>query len=195
MMTQFSNLPARRWALLVLVLTPLLSCGGDTRLDFPRPTEPLETTVFDLLEGPLDRASAFDVVAGRGLGEPRAVRVDQSAQWDIAFAEMGGQPVWLPRGFFEANEPSSGITLLNRAFEEITNVPGNSEDYEGMDPVPASVGAVYAIRSRSDPTLSLPCRVFAKLEVLSIEFDPARVQFRFLWNPNCDDTNVTPEDS
>lgn len=194
MMTAFRNLRVRRCAVFVLALTPVLSCGDDD-FDFPRPTEPLETTVFDLLEGPVDRASAFDVVVGRGQGAPRAVRVDQSGQWDIAFAEMGGQTVWLPRGFFESNEPSSGITQLDRGFEEVTNVPGGSEDYEEIDPVPASAGAVYAIRSRSDPALALPCRVFAKLEVLSIEPDPARVLFKFLWNPNCDDTNVTPQGS
>ncbi len=106
---------------------------------------------------------------------------------------MDGQPVWLPQGFFDALEPSSGILRLSSAFDQIETVPAQRELYEAEQPVPVSEAVTYAIRSRNDPALSLPCRIFAKLEVLSIEGDPARVRIRILWNPNCDSRRVTPE--
>ncbi len=146
------------------------------------------------MAGPIDRPSGFNVVSGRSAGSPGSVRVDESDRWDVAFAVLDGAPVWLPRGFFDGLEPSSGILRLTVAFDQVREVPENRDLYETRQPVPISEAAVYAIRSRQDPTLSLPCRLYAKLEVLSIQGDPAQVRFRFLWNPNCDDRNVTPGD-
>lgn len=192
---------AKRFGAMLLVIAIAIhfaACGDDLNLSFRRPSEPFEATLFDLFGGPLDRASALDVVAGSGrLGIPRAVRVDQggAVQWDVAFAVMDGQPVWLPRGFFAGFEPSSGIVALERGFEEIIRVPGDRSLYEMEDPIPLSEGTTYAIRSRNSPGLSLPCRIFAKLEVEELELDPARIRVRFLWNPNCDDRLVTPEAS
>ncbi len=178
----------------LLPFAALLGCGDNLNISFPRPSEPLEETLFDLVAGPIDRPSGLNVVSGRGSGSPRAVRVDESSEWDVAFAIMGGEPVWLPQGFFEAFEPSSGIVRLEGVFDQIQDAPSNRELYETEDPVPLVEGATYAIRSRNDPALSLPCRIFAKLEVISIEGDPTRARIRILWNPNCDRRRVTPGD-
>lgn len=183
----------RRAALLLLPFAALPACGDRLNISFPRPSEPLEETLFDLVAGPIDRPSGLNVVSGRGSGVPRAVRVDETGEWDVAFAIMDGQAVWLPQGFFDAFEASSGIRRLPGAFDQIESVPGERELYESEQPVPVSEAVTYAIRSRNDPALSLPCRIFAKLEALSIEGDPARVRIRVLWNPNCDDRRVTPE--
>lgn len=173
-----------------LLAASLTACGDDSTFLFPVPAEPIESTMFDLVTGPLDRPSAFDLVAGRGRGLPRTVRVDQTEQWDIAFAVLEGEAVWLPRGFFESIQPSSGITRLDGDFDNITSVPGDSEAYEEDEPLPIVEGAVYAIRSRTDPALTLPCRVFGKVRVLSLEGTPPQIDFETVWNPNCDDTNV-----
>lgn len=170
----------------------LLGCGDNLNISFPRPSEPLEETLFDLVAGPIDRPSALDVVSGRGSGLPRPVRVDESGEWDVAFGIVAGQPVWLPQGYFEAFEASSGIVRLEGTFDQIQDAPSDRELYETEQPVPLVEAATYAIRSRNDPALSLPCRIFAKLEVIAIEGDPARVRIRMLWNPNCDRRRVTP---
>ncbi len=177
----------------LLPFAVLLGCGDNLNISFPRPSEPLEETLFDLVAGPIDRPSALDVVSGRGSGIPRPVRVDESGEWDIAFAIMNGQPVWLPQGFFEALEVSSGVRRLTGTFDQIEVVPSDRELYESEQPVPVEEAVTYAIRSRNDPALSLPCRIFAKLEVISVEGDPAQVRVRILWNPNCDERRVTPE--
>ena len=172
-----------------------LACGDDLDPRFRRPGAPFEATLFDLFMGPIDRPSALDVLPGAGsVGAPLAVRVDQTDQWDVAFAVVDGEPVWLPRGFFVEFEASSGILPLDRGFDEIERVPGDRTLYEMEQPVPVTVGTTYAIRSRSDPNLSLPCRIFAKLVVDELQSDPVRIRVRFLWNPNCDQVLVTPEE-
>ncbi|UCF20579.1 MAG: hypothetical protein JSU87_03970 [Gemmatimonadota bacterium] len=182
-----------RAALLLLAAVALAGCGSDLDVDFTRPSEPEELTLFDLVAAPIDRPSGLNLLSGRGSGLPREVRLDQTPEWDVAFAQLEGQPVWLPRGFFETLEASSGIRELPLAFETVERVPEDLDEYETLEPVPVTVGGVYAIRSRPDPALSLPCNVYAKVVVDAVEGDPVRVQIRVLWNPNCDDTNVTPE--
>jgi len=181
-------------ALLLFTLAVLSGCGSDLDLTYPRPSEPFEATVYDLLAGPIERPSAFDVVSGRGRGVPRTARVDQSDGWDVIFAVLDGDPVWLPRGFFESLEPTTGILALDLDFDAVRRLPSDRESYEAEDPVPLTVGRAYGIRSRPDPSLALPCRIYAKLVIDSIGGDPRYVHFRYLWNPNCDDTNVTPEE-
>lgn len=184
----------RRWAAVLIAAAAFLACSGDDELTFPRPTEPLESTLYDLVLGPIDRASAFDVVAGRGVGTPRSVRVDRIDEWDVVFAFLDGEPVWLPRGFFDGLEVSSGILSLRRAFEEIMQAPENRDLYETENPVPIVPNEIYVFRSRNDPTLSFPCRIYAVVDVEEIDVEEARVRFRYLWNPNCDDRDLSPEE-
>jgi hypothetical protein len=182
-------LPVRAY-LTVVAAVLAAACGNDVDFTFPAPDATLEVELFDLVTGPIDRASAYDIVAGEGRGFPRAVRVDQTDQWDVAFAMLDGVSVWLPRGFFEGLEVTSGVTMLEGTFDSIRFVPRDKEDYEDQEAVPIDVGAVYAVRSRNDPGRSIPCKIFGKIEVLSIMGDPARMRFRVYWNRNCDDTNV-----
>lgn len=190
-MVDFEHL--RSHAALVLTLAlGLVACGDELDTDVPRPINPLEAELIDLVDGPLTRANALNLVAGRGYGTPLVTRVDETLHWDIAFALIDGEPAWVPRGFFDGIEPSTGIRVMQVDFEDVELLPPDEEAYELEEPVPATVGTTYGLRSRTDPALSLPCHVFAKLAVDSIKGDPARVWFRVLWNPNCDDINVTP---
>lgn len=178
-----------------LLLFAVSACGSDINTEFPRPREPFPATLYDLVAGPIDRASALNVVSGRSLGVPTVVRVDQSDSWDIAYAVIDGSPVWLPRGFFEGLEPDSGILEALRDFDEILEAPGERESYEFSDPVPISEGKTYIVRSRNAPGLSLPCRIYAKVLVQQIEVDPPRVKVLYLWNPNCDGRNLRPQEA
>lgn len=184
-----------RIAVLALALGGATACGSDINTDWPRPSEPRDISLYDLVSGPIDRSSALNVVSGRSRGFPTAIRVDAIETWDVAFAVLDGEPVWLPRGFFEGFEPSSGILETDRDFDALTEAPEDRELYEAEDPVPMKEGFTYLIRSRSDPALSLPCRIYAKVRVDTILEDPARVDFVILWNPNCDNRNLTPSPS
>lgn len=180
---------SRLAAVALLSAVAVSGCDSATEISFPFPDEPLNGTLYDLVAGPIDRPSGLNVVSGRGNGSPNPLRVDASGRWDVAFAELDGVPVLLPRGYFEGLEESSGVRALGRSFDKVTEVTDMADGYETIEPTPLVVGATYAVRSRPDPALSLPCRVYAKLEVLDLEGDPARMQFRILWNPNCDRTN------
>jgi hypothetical protein len=181
----------RRAITVMLAIFAVGACGEDTGTNWPRPTEPLELSVYDIVDGPVDRASALNVVSGVGSGFPLTARVDQTQQWDMAFGMIDGEAFWMPRGFFEGLEPTSGILATELDFDEITTAPDDKTLYEYTDPLPIVAGNTYIIRSRNDPTTELPCRIYAKVRVNSIQPDPGWMDFIVLWNPNCDDTNLT----
>jgi hypothetical protein len=185
----------RRLAPLLLV-GAVLACGSDNSSSFPRPSEPIEASLYDIVAGPIDRASALNVVSGRGAGIPVAVRVDVTDQWDIAYGVLDGETVWLPAGFFEGFSADAGIYEVPEGFEQLAEAPDNKELYEKEQPVPLTEGVVYIIRSRTDPALSVPCHLYAKVFVEAVKEDPpSRVDLLILWNPNCDDRNLTPGDA
>jgi hypothetical protein len=193
-MAHVKRVSIRRLAPLLLAVA-VIACGDNTSSSFPRPSEPVEAGLYDISGGPIDRASALNVVSGRGNGQPRAVRVDVTDQWDIGFGILEGELVWLPAGFFEGFEPDAGILELPEGFEQLTEAPSDKELYEKEEPVPLKDGGVYVVRSRTDPALSVPCHIFAKLLVSAIQEDPTRVDLQVVWNPNCDDRNLTLEES
>jgi hypothetical protein len=194
-MMRSSLLSDRLWAvLLVFLLGGVSSCGDDINREYPRPSEPAELSLYDLVSGPIDRPSAVNVVSGRALGRPSAVRIDVTERWDLVFAMVDGSPAWLPRGFFEALEVSSGVLATTLDFDQVIEAPEDKELYEDEQPVPLTEGTTYIIRSRADPDLSLPCRIYAKVLVESIQTDPARADLSIIWNPNCDGRNLVPSE-
>ena len=185
----------RFWAALLLCsLVGVSSCGNDINTEYPRPSEPAELSLYDLVSGPIDRPSAVNVVSGRALGRPSAVRVDITERWDLVFAMVEGSPAWLPRGFFEALEVSSGVLATTLDFDQVREAPEDRDLYEDEQPVPLTEGTTYVVRSRSDPDLSLPCRIYAKILVEAIQADPPRVDLQVIWNPNCDGRNLVPSE-
>lgn len=180
---------------LTLLLGAIASCGSDINTEYPRPSEPLSLSLYDLVSGPIDRPSAVNVVSGRALGVPSTVRVDLTERWDLVFANIDGSPAWLPRGYFEALEVSSGVLASTLDFDRVLEAPEDKDLYEEERPVPIIEGTTYIIRSRSDPSFSLPCRIYAKILVEAVQADPARVDLSIIWNPNCDGRNLIPAEA
>lgn len=180
---------------LVLLLGGILSCGSNINTEYPRPNEPLNLSLYDLVSGPIDRPSAVNLISGRALGVPSAVRIDLTERWDLVFAIVDGSPAWLPRGYFEALEVSSGVLATTLDFDQVLEAPEDKTLYEEEQPVPITEGTTYVIRSRSDPNYSLPCRIYAKVLVEAVQADPARVDLSIIWNPNCDGRNLIPAEA
>jgi hypothetical protein len=189
-MATFNPLAARAAALIAVLAGALAGCGSSNDASFPIPEEPAERTLYDLVDGPIDRASALNLASGRSGGLPTTWRVDVTDQWDFCFGVVDGEPSWLPRGFFTGFEVSSGVAELPLDFDDVRIVSSETEDYEDSEPVPITVGTTYALRSRPDPSVSVSCRIYGKAEILAIEQDPARIRVRIIWNPNCNATNL-----
>ena len=180
------------------LLAALVISGCESR-DFlaALPTEPRETTLFDLFGPIIERPAGFDLATG-----PGPIRTDITSQFDFVFAITPpgaagcfsgfavGEPVFLPRGCFEDLDASSGLQRSDRTFEEVVTASGNAEDYVSAAAVLADSGAVYVLRSRPDPGLSSTCRRYLKLEVLSLDPVTGALTLRFLWNPNCNLRNL-----
>lgn len=170
-----------------LILSGLILAGcGDPFGAGTRPVPPVPTTVSvsDFRAGPLREPSAFSVEEGR------AVRVDQSSNWDfVYFQAEGGAPQLRPRGMILQEPSDAGLQRVESSFEGLTEAP--EEGYVTDAPVAADSGAVIAFRSRQDPDFGgLRCRRFGKLEVTSVDPEVRTITFRHIINPNCGNRDV-----
>jgi hypothetical protein len=146
-----------------------------------------EVELIDFEGGDLVDPAAFDVLVAS------AVRTDQTNSWDFLFViDDALGPVLLPRGGLLDQESTSGIQLDTRAFGDIERVP--SDGYSTQDAIPIAPGTVVTMVSRPNPNFTVRCRLYGKLEVLSIEGTPARATFRFVVNPNCERRRVIEVD-
>lgn len=142
-----------------------------------------EAVLVDFESGDLVDPAAFDVLVSG------AVRTDQTNSWDFLFViDDALGPVLLPRGGLLDQESTSGIQSDERAFEDIERAP--EDGYSTEEAIPIAPGTVVTMVSRQSPNFSVRCRLYGKLEVLSIEGAPARATFRFVVNPNCERRRV-----
>lgn len=136
--------------------------------------------------GPLQTASAFDVLGGR------VARVDQTDAWDfLFFITEEGEPQLRPFGAVTGRASDAGLQKVASSFEGLRVAP--EEGYERAASVPIAEGDVLAAVSRRDPTLQvIRCRRFAKLEILEVDLAGGRLRFRHLINPNCELRGLVP---
>lgn len=149
--------------------------------------EPRETSLVDFEQGDLIDPSAFDMFNGA------AVRTDQTNGWDFLFVvdETLG-PTLLPRNGLLDEESTAGLQLAEVPFAALEEAPESG--YVMDEPVPVDVGDVLVVVSRRNPSVSVRCRVFGKLEVLSIEGSPAVATLDVVINPNCERRALVQED-
>lgn len=164
-----------------------LGCGDAfERLLGPVPEEPTEVTLVDFRTGPLTEPSAFDLIGAR------AVRVDQTSQWDfLYFLLAAGVAELRPFEAVTGSFSEAGLQKVSTSFEATTLAP--EEGYLTDEPVAVEEGDVLVVRSRRDPAFAgLRCRRFGKLEILRVEPATATLTFRHLINPNCERRGLVP---
>lgn len=171
----------------VLAVAALVLAGcGDTTgpRDVPLPDEPTEDVLFDFESADLGDPTAFDIVSGN------PARPDQTSEWDFIFAiPSGGDPEFRPREVVMGEEAASGLQRANRSLEELREAP--EDGYVTDEPIRVEEGDVLVGRSRQDPNfLTITCRHFMKLEVVSLDASAGTVTIRHLVNPNCNDRNL-----
>ncbi len=176
-----------RLAALLLLVAMVAGCSDPFEPFLTPGPGPEETELHDFTTGSLLDPAAFDLFT-------RApVRTDQSTSWDFVFAidpDLG--PTLQARESVVGLESAAGIQTSNSDFDTLIRAPEG--DYTQSEPVPIAVGSVLAVRSRQSPSLVARCRVFGKLEILSIEGSPPAATIKYVVNPNCEQRNIEPEE-
>ncbi|TFG64748.1 MAG: hypothetical protein E4H28_04865 [Gemmatimonadales bacterium] len=177
----------RRLTAQLLLIAMVAGCGNVFEPIFTPVPGPEEVVLHDFNTGSLLDPAAFN------LFDRSAVRTDQSTGWDFVFAVdpvLG--PTLQPREFVVVEESDAGIQPSESEFDALIQAP--NDGYTQNEPVPVAVGSVFTVRSRQAPGLNSRCRVFGKIEIVSIEGVPAMATIRYVINPNCERRNIEPED-
>ncbi|MFQ5529332.1 MAG: hypothetical protein ACE5FP_03210 [Gemmatimonadota bacterium] len=170
-------------AALVMLLMLAAACGDPFEPILSPIPEPQEVELNDFATGSLLDPAAFDLFTAA------AVRTDLSTSWDFVFSVdpvLG--PTLQAREAVLGIESDAGFQTSEQEFDQLSTVPESG--YAGADPLPIAAGAVLTVRSRRNPGISSRCRVFGKLEIVSIEGAPAVATIRHVVNPNCERQNV-----
>ncbi|MDQ2670250.1 MAG: hypothetical protein M3Y31_06440, partial [Gemmatimonadota bacterium] len=175
--------------LLRLLAVVLLVAGCDDLNRLPDATEEnaVDTVTIGALTGtPLSVPSAYSVA------ERRVVRTEQSAAFDFVYDTVEGAPRFYPPASIGlgGSGTQAGLLSSTTAFEDIDRAPQNG--YETEEPVPATVGAVYAVRSRLVCGSVGGVPMYGKLEVLELDPVAATVTFQILTNNNCGYRSLEP---
>lgn len=175
---------------LIALLAVAASTGacGDPFEPFLTPIPPaVEIELVDFDEGALVDPAALDMFTGN------AVRTDQTNGWDFLFVVDDTEgPALLPRAGLLGGESEAGLQHSAAAFETLATAP--DVDYTMDAPLPIAPGDVVVMVSRRNPQLLARCRVYGKLEVLSIEGTPAAARINVVINPNCERRALIDED-
>ena len=172
----------------LLAATTSVGACGDPFEPFLTPIpDAQEAELVDFEEGALVDPAALDMFTGN------VVRTDQTNGWDFLFIVDGAQgPALLPRAGLLGGESEAGLQHSDEVFEVIADAPAS--DYTTDVLVPIEAGDVVIMVSRRNPQLAVRCRVYGKLEVLSIVGSPAVARINVVINPNCERRELIDED-
>lgn len=172
---------------LLAVAASAAACG-DPFEPFLTPIPPAqEIELIDFDDGALVDPAALDMFTGN------PVRTDQTNGWDFLFVVDDTEgPALLPRAGLLGGESEAGLQHSAETFELLADAPDS--DYTMDAPVPIEPGDVVIMVSRRNPQLRARCRVYGKLEVLSIEGTPAVVRMNVVINPNCERRELIDEE-
>ena len=147
----------------------------------------VDTVTIGALTGtPLTIPSAYSV------SESRAVRTDQSAAFDFAYEVGAGPPRFFPAAALGlgGSGTQAGFLEVGGEFADLEMAPQNG--YVTDEPLPATPGLVYAVRSRIVCSSFGGVPMYGKLEVLELDAEAGTVTFQVLTNNNCGYRSLEP---
>lgn len=154
--------------------------------------EPIAVDLFSVSRPELlGLPSAYDFVNRRRV---RLEEVGEAGQWDITLAEENGAFVFKPSGAFESVPPGPGLHAAEPglAFEDVTRAPDGLDPYVRTEGVPLQTNRIYVVRTRRTTGFLGACVYYGKFEVMEMDQEEGRVQFRFVANPNCNNRSLVP---
>jgi hypothetical protein len=180
---------------LALAVGGLSACGEDPfAIDWV--SIPDTVVLYSLARPELNLVSAFNF-RGRS-----AVRVEAASttpgSWDVAVDTRGGAIVLLPPAALGISDSRARIAPITGVpFADLLEAPADTTVYLSTEPVPATLGTVYVIRTeQSTGAFGTRCVYYAKLEPLTIDPVAGTLRFQFDVSPVCNDRRlVPPEDT
>lgn len=143
-------------------------------------------TLGALIGGDIAIPSAYSIP------DARAIRTDQSAGFDFAYAMLGSRRMLIPLAALglSGGGTSPGVQRRTETFDNLKTAPSNG--YISTDTLDVAVGDVIAARSRIVPSCFLGVPQYAKIRVL--DFDDVRrtVRLQILANTNCGYRSLEP---
>ena len=183
---------APRWAALTAALLVALTACGDDPFSSSWYDTPDTTFIYSLARPELNLVSGFNFY------ERTPVRVESpsaTGTWDVALDTQGGALVLLPPGALGVTGRAGIASLGAVAFDEIVQAPGDTLLYELDDPVPMTLGHVYAIRTNRALTgFGSSCVYYAKLEPTTLDVPEGRMWFRFVASRLCNNRDLVSPD-
>ena len=179
----------RSFFFLALGALILSACGDDPFLvrweEFP-----LESEIYALDRGELNRASAFNMLDRRGV-----VVEDPQTQgrWDFAVEREGGGMVFVPPRVLGVIS-TAGVAVIPQArLEDVREAPADSIRYATTTTVPVELGNVYVIRTHQQSgVFGAPCVYYGKVEPLEVRMDEGVFRFRHDVSPDCNNRSLVP---
>lgn len=136
----------------------------------------------------------INVESGFAFNERRSVRIQDpnaTGTWDVALDTRGGALVLLPPGALGVTSRAGIASLGPIPFDDVRQAPGDTLLYELDDPVPMTVGHVYAIRTnRSLTGFGSSCVYYAKMEPFSLDVPAGRMWFTYVVSPVCNSRDL-----
>ncbi len=183
----------RRWTWKSLALGALYlagtGCDDSVLMDWSE--VPDTTLLYSMARPELNLPSAFDVVYGIGLPVESLGAV---GQFDFVVDTEDGHLTLNPPGVFGIESEARIAPIPAMDFWDLTKAPSDTTLFRREEPVTVEEGTIFVIQSREvvDSYYGYTCVYYAKLEALEIDAVGGILQFRYLVNPNCNNTSLVP---
>ena len=165
----------------------IAACSDVNELPDASDSNAVDTVTIGALTG-----TPLRLPSGYSISESRPIRTDQSSAFDFAYEIGAGAPSFYPAAALGlgTSGTQAGFLPVNETFAELRTAPQNG--YITEDALPATVGAVYAVRSRLVCAGIGGVPMYGKLEVLEVDAVESTVTFQILTNNNCGYRSLEP---
>jgi hypothetical protein len=140
----------------------------------------------------------LNLVSGFNFRRRQTVRIEgpeATGNWDMAVDTRGGQIVLLPPGALGVESAARIAPMPGETFESLKEAPSDTLLYTASDAVPATVGAVYVVRTeRYAGAFGTRCVSFGKFQPLEVDPEGGTLTFVFDVSPVCNDRRLIPPD-
>lgn len=176
-------------ALAAALLTGVVACGDDP-FSFQWSDQPDTAVLYSMARPELNVPAAYDFYTSTKvvIESPNA-----TGTWDLALDTRDGGLVFLPPGALGVSSRARVAPLEGLTLDDVTDAPGDTAVYTGVDAVPVELGTTYIVRtSQRAGSFGRSCVYYAKMEALEIDVAEGTLRFRHVTNPVCNDRRLVP---